>query len=224
MIKEHPTAQWWMLLMWFFTALGFRIVGFRWISQPLKEPLSALVLVSVLGWLAISLLLNLVDDGERYGMYFLQSMFSIFAFSRVTSRWWHGAERFQMIADWLRVAIKGMILFCRLRLLDRCCRFCHSHQDGDKLLRPEAPPGLPIARTPGHCIGADEAQHPLLEARFGSSHGHADGRVSGLVFGLGQICKGIGSYRHNLFTWRSSRAAASRRTYGAGRGLRDEQT
>ncbi len=111
MIKEHPTAQWWMLLMWFFTALGFRIVGFRWISQPLKEPLSALVLASVLGWLAISLLLNLVDGGERYGMYFLQSMFSIFAFSRVTSRWWHGAERFQMIADWLRVAIKGMIFF-----------------------------------------------------------------------------------------------------------------
>jgi hypothetical protein len=111
MFKEHAPAQWWMLLMWFLSVLGFRIVGFRWISQPLKEPLSALVLTSVLGWLAIFLLLNLVDGGERYGIYFLQSMFSIFAFSRVPSRWWHGAKRFQMIADWLRLAIKGMILF-----------------------------------------------------------------------------------------------------------------
>jgi hypothetical protein len=111
LFKGHATAQWWMLLMWFLTVLGFRIVGFRWITRPLKEPLSFLVLASVLGWLAISLLLNMVDGGERYGMYFLQSIFSIFAFSRVPSGWWHRAERFQMIADWLRVAIKGMILF-----------------------------------------------------------------------------------------------------------------
>ena len=135
-----------------------------------------------------------VDGGERYGIYFLQCMFSIFAFSRVTSRWWHGAERFQLIADWLRVAIKGMILFVACGFLIGCLGLCNSHQDGDKLLWPETPAGRPVARTPGCHIGADEAQHPLFEVRFGSSHGRADGRVSGLVFGLGQICKGNGSY------------------------------
>jgi hypothetical protein len=111
MLKEHATAQWWMLLMWFLTVLGFRIVAFRWISKPWKDPLSALFLASVVGLLAFTLLLSLKDANEKYGIYFLQCMFSIFAFSRVTPRWWHGAERLQMIADWLRLAIKGMILF-----------------------------------------------------------------------------------------------------------------
>jgi len=111
MLKEHPTAQWWMLLMWFLTVLGFRIVGFRWITRSWKEPLSVLFLASVVGLLAFTLLLSLKDANEKYGIYFLQCMFSIFAFSRVTSRWWHGAERSQMVADWLRLAIKGMILF-----------------------------------------------------------------------------------------------------------------
>ncbi len=137
MIKDHPTEQWWMLLMWFLTVLGFRIVGFRWISKPLEEPLSALVLASVLGWLAISLLLNLVDGGERYGMYFLQSMFSIFAFSRVTSRWWHGAERFHMISDWLRVAIKGMILFVACGVLIGVIAFATHNKTGTSYFAPK---------------------------------------------------------------------------------------
>jgi hypothetical protein len=109
MIKEHVTWQWWPLAVWFMVGLGFRIVGFRWISQPWKEPLSVLVLTSVLGLLAFALLLSLRDGNERYGIYFLQSIFSIFAFSRVTFGCWHGVERSQMIAEWLRLAKKGMI-------------------------------------------------------------------------------------------------------------------
>jgi len=111
MIKDHPTTQWWMLLMWFVTVLGFRIVGFRWISRSWKDPFSALFMVSVVGLLAFTLLLSLKDANEKYGIYFLQCMFSIFAFSRLTSQWWHGAGRFQLIADWLKFAIRGMILF-----------------------------------------------------------------------------------------------------------------
>ena len=98
MLKQHPSTQWWMLLMWFLTVLGFRIVGFRWISQSWKEPLSVLFLASVVGLLAFTLLLSLKDANEKYGIYFLQCIFSIFAFSRMTSRWWHGAERLQIIA------------------------------------------------------------------------------------------------------------------------------
>ena len=108
--KEHAAAQWWMLLMWFMTVLGFRIMGFRWISHSWKEPVSALFLASVIGLLAFTLLLSLKDANEKYGIYFLQCIFSIFAFSTVTSRWWRGVERVEMIADWLRLAMKGMIL------------------------------------------------------------------------------------------------------------------
>lgn len=111
MLKQHPTAQWWMLLMWFMTVLGFRILGFRWISQPWRDAVSALFLASVAGLLSFTVLLSFRDANEKYGIYFLQCMFSIFAFSRMTPQWWHGAERFQIIADWLRIAIKGMILF-----------------------------------------------------------------------------------------------------------------
>ncbi|HTR22527.1 MAG TPA: hypothetical protein VMI10_00975 [Terriglobales bacterium] len=111
MLKEHPTAQWWMLLMWFLTVLGFRIVGLCWISQSWKEPISALFLATIIALLAFTLLLSLKDANEKYGIYFLQCMFSIFAFSRLTARWWFGTERLQIMADWLRLAIRGMILF-----------------------------------------------------------------------------------------------------------------
>ena len=130
MIKEHVTWQWWTLAVWFIVGLGFRIVGFRWISQPLKDPLSAMVLASVLGLLAFSLLLQLRDDNERYGIYFLQSIFSIFAFSRVTSGCWHGVERSQMIAEWLRLAKTGMILLTAGGVLIGCVAVATHHHTG----------------------------------------------------------------------------------------------
>ena len=57
-INKNPGQHWWMLAVWFMVGLGFRIVGFRWISRPLRDPLSALVLASVLGLLSFSLLLQ----------------------------------------------------------------------------------------------------------------------------------------------------------------------
>ena len=115
--NRYASAQWWMLLTWFLTSLGIRILGFRWISQPLKEPLTALVLTSVFGWLAMWLSLNMVDNAQTYGLYFLQSMFSIFAFSRIPSGWWHRSERLQLALDWLGVAKKGMMLLVVCGLL-----------------------------------------------------------------------------------------------------------
>jgi len=113
-IKEHISWQWWTLVVWFVAGLGFRIVGFRWIARPLKDPLPALVLASVLGLLGFSVVLHLRDYNERYGIYFLQSIFSIFAFSRVTSGSWRGVERSRMIAEWLSLATRGLTLlgFC----------------------------------------------------------------------------------------------------------------
>ena len=132
-INKNPGWQWWMLVVWFMVGLGFRIVGFRWISQPLRDPLSALVLASVLGLLSFSLLLQFPRGEQRYGIYFLQSMFSIFAFSRLTSGCWRGAERSQWIAEWLRLAKKGMILLVACGVLLRIVVYAtHSH-DGYRL-------------------------------------------------------------------------------------------
>ncbi len=103
-IKEHITWQWWTLALWLTVGMGFRIVGFRWISKNWKDPVSALVLASTVGLLAFFLLLSLRDDNEKYGLYFLQSTLSIFAFSRLTSGCWQGSERSKMVAEWLRVA------------------------------------------------------------------------------------------------------------------------
>ena len=52
---------------------------------------------------------NLETANERYGIYYLQSMLSIFAFSRLRPGCWRGVERSQWIAEWLRVAKRGMI-------------------------------------------------------------------------------------------------------------------
>jgi hypothetical protein len=130
MIKANVTSQWWTLAVWLIVGLGFRIVGFGWISQPLKDPLSALVLASVLGLLMFSLLLQLPDGNERYGIYFLQSIFSIFAFSRLTSGCWHGAERSQMMAEWLRLAKTSMILLTAAGVLIGCVALATHHDIG----------------------------------------------------------------------------------------------
>ena len=74
--------------------------------EPLRDPLSALVIASTLGLLLFNLSIQL-DGNERYGMYYLDSVFSIFAFSRLTSGWWRGTERARWITDWLRLTRKA---------------------------------------------------------------------------------------------------------------------
>lgn len=120
-INRHPETYWWWVVICFTVGLGFRIMGFRWISQPLRDPLSALVIASTLGLLVFNLSLQL-DGNERYGMYYLDSVFSIFAFSRLTSGWWRGAERARWITEWLRLTGKAVFLFIAyavvMRILD----------------------------------------------------------------------------------------------------------
>jgi hypothetical protein len=118
-INHNPGWYWWTLVVWFTVGLGFRIMGFRWISNPLKDPLSLLVIASVLGLLAFNLLLKFEHGEERYGIYFLQSIFSVLAFSRVTSRFWQRDEREKWTAEWLSVAKKGMIFFVAAAVLLR---------------------------------------------------------------------------------------------------------
>jgi hypothetical protein len=136
-INHHVASQWWPLAVWFIVGLGFRISGFGWISRPLKDPLSAMVLASVLGLLAFSLLLQLRDGNERYGINFLQSMFSIFAFSRLTPGCWHGAERVKMIAGWLRAAKAALIFIAAGGVLIACVAFLTHQKTGTAFFGPK---------------------------------------------------------------------------------------
>ncbi len=106
---QNPGWYWWTIVVWFMVGLGFRILGFRWISRPLHDPLAALVLASVVGLMSFSLLIQF-GGNERYGIYYLQSVFSIFAFSRLTPGFWRGVERSRWALEWFKVAKKGMII------------------------------------------------------------------------------------------------------------------
>jgi hypothetical protein len=109
-LKSHIVSQWWTLVVGFIVGLGFRITGFRWISRPLSDPMSALVLITVLGLLAFSLVPQLPDGNERYGIYYLQCLFSILAFSRVSPGAWDDINRVRWTTEWLRLATKGMVI------------------------------------------------------------------------------------------------------------------
>lgn len=120
--------EWWPVAVWFLIGLGYRIVGFRWIRRPLKDPVAAMVLASVVGLLSFYVLVHLRDQNEKYSLYFLQSVFSIFAFSRLTFGFWRNADRAYLMNEWNRPAAKGMIVFAAVGVL--LCGFTvasHSH-------------------------------------------------------------------------------------------------
>jgi energy-converting hydrogenase Eha subunit A len=133
-INHHVTWQWWPLAVWFLVGLGFRILGFGWISRSWKDPVSATVLASVVGLLAFSVLLQLRDGNERYGINFLQSIFSIFAFSRVTAGFWRSAERSKLIVEWLRAAKVGLTIITAAGVLIACVAFLTHHKTGTAMM------------------------------------------------------------------------------------------
>ncbi len=126
-INHDPGSYWWAIAVWFIVGLGIRILGFQWISKPLKDPISALVLASVAGLMLFWLLMQL-EGNERYGVYYLQAMFSIFAFSRLTPGWLRGAERSKWMIEWLRLAKNGLIalIACGI-LVGVVAHFAHRH-------------------------------------------------------------------------------------------------
>jgi hypothetical protein len=105
-----PGSQWWSLTVGFLAGLGFRIIGFRWISRPLKDPVALMVLVTFVGLLGFTVFLRLSGGNQRYGIYFLECMFSIFAFSRLRRDCWRANERTGWVAEWMTVAKWGMLL------------------------------------------------------------------------------------------------------------------
>lgn len=108
-LNRDAIGEWWPLTVWFVIGLGFRIIGFRWISPSLRDPISVVVIASVVGLLFFSIMLDLELGAQRYGLYFLQSLFSIFAFSQLTTGFWRRPERSKLAADWMKFATWGML-------------------------------------------------------------------------------------------------------------------
>jgi hypothetical protein len=107
-IKQHMLMQLRPIEVWFMIGLGFRILALRWISKSLGNQLSILVIATMVGLLSFSLLLHLRDDNERYGIYFLQAMLSVLAFSRLDPGSWRGEKRCGWARDWFRLAGYGL--------------------------------------------------------------------------------------------------------------------
>jgi hypothetical protein len=128
MAWQNMASQWWTLAVWFVVGLGLRILGLRWISRPWRDPLSALVLASSVGLLMFFLLVQFHNGQESYGIVFLQCMLSLFAFSRLRSGSFHGAERSQLIAEWLGLAKKGMIFLAPCGALIGILVYAHHGQ------------------------------------------------------------------------------------------------
>jgi hypothetical protein len=118
-MNRDALQQWWPLTVWFVIGLGFRIVGFRWISRSIRDPFSVVVIASVSGLLFFSIVLGLELGAERYGIYFLQSLLSIFAFSRLTSGFWRRQERLELAKDWVKFAKRGLFLLLTAALFIR---------------------------------------------------------------------------------------------------------
>lgn len=121
-LNRQPGIYWWWVVVCFAAGLGFRILSFRWVSEPLRDPMSALVLATTVGLLLFNVSLFL-DGNERYGTYYLDAVFSIFAFSQFRSGWWRGSERAKWAADWLRLTSKGVLFLLAyaivMRIVDR---------------------------------------------------------------------------------------------------------
>ena len=96
------------------------------------------------------------------------------------------------------MAKKGMVLLTVGGALDRLRRLCDSSPHRDNIIFALKILSSPCtALTSGRHIGVDEAQPPLFDGRFRGSHGRADGRFSGLDYGLAAISAWDGLSGHN---------------------------
>jgi hypothetical protein len=109
--------------------LGFRLLALRWVRFPLRNPVATLVLLVSCGLVAFFLALSL-NGNERYGLYFLQAIFSIFAFAQLKPGFWRAGERAKWTGEWLRVVV-GLLLVLAIGgvALGAAASLAHVHTD-----------------------------------------------------------------------------------------------
>lgn len=122
--------QWWVLASSLLIGLGFRIIGFVWIKRTLNDAQSILVVATVVGLLSFYLLVHFKNGEEIYGVYFLQSVFSIFAFSRLPYGFWRGAKRSEVIAEWLRLGAVVALIALLSGILSGAIGYATTHAAG----------------------------------------------------------------------------------------------
>lgn len=115
--NPHITWEWWTVTNTFIVGLGVRLLAFRWVSKDRSDPVSVLFLVGLVGLLSLWLIPQLPSGNEHYGIYFLQSMFSIFAFSRLPFGFWKSKQRLIMATDWIRFARNGLSVLVIIGIL-----------------------------------------------------------------------------------------------------------
>lgn len=91
-----------MLSVEFTIGFGFRLAGFAWISNRRKDSLPLVVLIGTCGCLVFFLSLSL-NGNERYGIYYLQALMSIFAFSTLSHDFWRAENRVNLAKYWLKL-------------------------------------------------------------------------------------------------------------------------
>jgi len=129
------TQQWWTLAAAFLIGLGFRIIGFGWIKRTISDVYSTLVLATVLGLLSFYLLVHFKNGEEIYGVFFLQSVFSIFAFSRLPYGFWRRSKRSEFAAEWLRLAAIGTLIVGLCGILSGAIGYATTHVAGINYFR-----------------------------------------------------------------------------------------
>ncbi|HKO18381.1 MAG TPA: hypothetical protein VJU82_05805 [Acidobacteriaceae bacterium] len=126
----HPEWKWWIVTSGFIVGLGFRIFAFTSIPFRRSQTASVLFLATIIGFLCFNLLLRLRDGNEHYGSYFLQCMFSIFAFSQIDAGWWRRRERRTRVIEWTRLARKGVLICAVAGFAFGCYSFARYRHTG----------------------------------------------------------------------------------------------
>ena len=131
-INRHPETYWWWVVMCFTVGLGFRIVGFRWITQPcgiLFRPWSSPVL-----WACCCLTYrsNLIATSVTECIIWIRcSAYLPSPDSRPD--WWRGTERARWITEWLRFTGKAVFFFIAYAVVDANTRSHDSQRRMDFL-------------------------------------------------------------------------------------------
>lgn len=129
-LKSNMISEWWPIVIWFTVGLGVRSLSLGWLSRSLRGRMSVLVGATILELMSFAVMLHLIDDNERYGIYFLQAMLSIFAFSRMKSGFWLSPERPRWCASWLKLEGIGLLVLGCVAVLARLGLFLAREHTG----------------------------------------------------------------------------------------------
>jgi hypothetical protein len=112
-----------VFVLWFFIGLGLRIFAFARVKNPLRDAVSAALLVSVLGFVSLSVLfVEYYWSNNRYGLLFAGSILSVFSFAWLFAPFreafkGNSSGLLSAVADTMRFAMFSGMAFLVLTIL-----------------------------------------------------------------------------------------------------------